>query len=64
VHLKGQVQWGSGVARRYDNCETRTVVLADGSGGSAGLDPLWFPGGHRMGQGARAPDNGSAHAKK
>ena len=26
----------------------RTVVLADGSGGSGGLDPLWFPGGHKM----------------
>lgn len=36
------------------------MVLADGSGDSAGLDPLWFPGGHRMGQGMGPFDNGSA----
>ncbi len=33
---------------RYENCEMRTVVLADASGASAGLDPNWFPGGHHL----------------
>jgi len=33
---------------RYENYEMRTVVLADASGASAGLDPNWFPGGHQL----------------
>lgn len=26
----------------------RTVMIADGGGDSGGLDPLWFPGSHRL----------------
>ena len=55
------VFWGG---RRYDNCEMRTVVVADGSGESAGLDPLWFPGGHKLGRSAEPLDNGSAPGGK
>lgn len=33
---------------RYENCEMRTVVICDGGGESGGLDPLWFPGGHKI----------------
>ncbi len=34
--------------RRYENCEMRTVIISDGGGDSGGLDPLWFPGGHKL----------------
>ncbi|KAK9915171.1 hypothetical protein WJX75_005575 [Coccomyxa subellipsoidea] len=34
--------------RWYENCEMRTVIISDGGGESGGLDPLWFPGGHRL----------------
>ncbi len=37
---------------RYENCEMRTVVLADPSGVSAGLDPNWFPGGRNTSRAA------------
>ena len=33
--------------RWYENCEMRTLVLADDAGIGA-LDPFWFPGGHQL----------------
>ncbi|KAK9841043.1 hypothetical protein WJX81_007377 [Elliptochloris bilobata] len=39
ARIKGELH------RWYENCEMRTVVLADASGASAGLDLNWFPGG-------------------
>ena len=34
--------------RRYENCELRTVVLADEAGAHSHPDPLHFRGGHSV----------------